>query len=74
MHDEKGSCCSGGSCGTKCGCPHHKVPMLCVTLIGLMFLLSALGYVGAGTTAVVWPILLIVFGLTKLMGGGCKCC
>lgn len=55
-----------------CGCPHHKMIPALVTLFGLVFLLGTLGVMSMGTVNVVWPIIVIVAGLTKM--GGCKCC
>ena len=63
----------GGMCGM-CKCPHHKIFPLCVTLIGLAFLLQALGLMAASTVAVAWPVLLIIIGLMKMSSGMCKCC
>ena len=60
--------------GMMCGCPHHKVIPLCITLIGLAFLGQALGYIAASTVAWVWPLLLTIVGLMKLSKGMCKCC
>ncbi|MCX6714363.1 MAG: DUF5668 domain-containing protein [Candidatus Uhrbacteria bacterium] len=57
-----------------CPCPHHKAVPLFITLIGLAFLLKALGYMSAGTVDIAWPILLVLVGLQKMMGGACKCC
>ena len=55
-----------------CPCPHHKVGPLLIALIGLLFLLKALGYVAASTVDLAWPIALILIGLMK--SGMCKCC
>jgi len=60
--------------GKGCSCPHHKVVPFGIVLIGLSALLTTLGMVSAGTNAVVWPVLLILIGLTKAFGKGCKCC
>lgn len=43
-----------------------------IILIGLTFLLGAFGVISPMMVAVVWPVLLIIAGVTKL--GGCKCC
>ena len=59
-------------CPTQCKC--HKVGPLLIVLIGVTFLLGALGYVSASMVAIVWPILLIILGLKKMCGGMCKCC
>lgn len=59
-------------CAAKCKC--HKAGPLLFVLIGVAFLLGALGYVSQDTVDVVWPILLILLGLKKMCGGMCKCC
>ncbi len=63
-----------GMSGKMCGCPHHKVGAGAVTLIGLLFLLNAMGSLDAASLSYAWPVLLMVAGLTKMFGGGCKCC
>jgi hypothetical protein len=62
--------------GMKCACPHHKVIPVLVILFGLTFLLEALGVVTMGFAMVVWPVLVIIGGATKLGNkmGMCKCC
>jgi hypothetical protein len=60
--------------GMMCGCPHHKVVPLCIILIGLAFLLQALGTLTASFVAMAWPVLLIVIGVMKMTKGMCKCC
>jgi len=57
-----------------CGCSHHKLVPLFITLIGLSFLLQAMGVLSAMIVAYAWPILLTLIGLQKMMGGMCKCC
>jgi hypothetical protein len=77
-----GGCCggagekpmTGGACGGKCGCMHHKMVPLMITLIGVLFLLRALSVLSAGLVDMLWPIALTLAGLVKLMGGKCKCC
>jgi hypothetical protein len=63
---------SDKKCG--CGCCHHSVVPALAVLIGLDFLLGALGVFSAGTVAVIWPILLIVGAGTKMFARKCKCC
>lgn len=48
------------------------MPVL-IILLGLLFLLEALNVVTVSFTSVAWPILVILAGLVKWMGGGCKC-
>jgi hypothetical protein len=71
-----GSCSSGsGRCGKGCcGCMHHKLPMIMVLLVGVVFLAKAYGWVSASVVDIAWPIFVIVGALTKLMGSKCKCC
>ena len=56
----------------KCSCFHHKIVPLGITLIGLVTLLGATGTLSSDTVSITWPIILLVIGLTKLIG--CKCC
>ena len=70
-----GSMSCGGSCGKKgCNCPHHKVMPIGIILIALTFLLGTWGIFNEGTVAVIWPVLLLIIGVTKLMGQKCSCC
>lgn len=65
-----GKCvCEGG-----CGCCHHKVMPVLVTLFGVVFLLGAFEVLAADVVGIIWPIIVIVGGLSKLFGGSCKCC
>jgi hypothetical protein len=56
-----------------CRCGHHKVVPVLVILIGIAFLLGALGVLTAGFVGLAWPIGLILIGAVKLGSGGCKC-
>jgi hypothetical protein len=60
--------------GMKCGCPHHKVVPLMVVLFGLTFLLRAMGTITPETAGMIWPIVVIIAGGTKLFSNSCKCC
>lgn len=68
----------GGGCGCgghkMCPCPHHKMMPLFISLIGLTFLAKALGWLGATTADIVWPLLLVLMGLQKMFGHLCGCC
>ncbi|HEX3095728.1 MAG TPA: DUF5668 domain-containing protein, partial [Patescibacteria group bacterium] len=55
-------------------CPHHKMFPIFVVLFGLTFLLGTLEVLSARTVSIVWPIIVILIGLQKLMGHNCKCC
>ncbi len=66
-------CCSTGA--GMCKCPHHKMVPLCITLIGLAFLLHALGVLSSSFLEIAWPVLVMLIGLMKLGAGGmCSCC
>jgi hypothetical protein len=58
----------------KCGCPCHKAVGLFILLIGITFLLGALGVITEHTVSLIWPVFVILLGLKKLAGGMCKCC
>ena len=62
----------GMNCPSKCAC-HKMVPAL-IMLIGLAFLLQALGVLSASFVALAWPVLLILIGLKKMTAGMCGCC
>lgn len=76
MENQMNGKCEGGKCseGGKCGCCHHKVFPALAVLIGVTFLLEALGIFSMGTVGIIWPILLILAAGTKLFSGKCKCC
>ncbi len=57
-----------------CKCPHHKTMPLLVVLFGLVFLLQALDVLGSGIVMIVWPIIVMLAGLMKLMESKCTCC
>ncbi len=57
-----------------CGCPHHKVVPCGIALIGVLFLLQGIGILSVSLVGILWPIVLIVIGGTKLMGRRCNCC
>ncbi len=60
--------------GQKCPCPHHKVVPGMITLIALVFLLKGLGAMTHATVDILWPLFLLIAGVTKLTSGMCKCC
>lgn len=61
---------------SKSGCSHHKRGCLAWIMIifGLIFLGGALGWWGYETVDILWPILVIIAGLMKLVAHKCKCC
>ena len=59
-------------CAGKCPC--HIVPGVLIVLVGLTFLLGSLGVIGEHMVSLIWPVLIILFGLKKICSGMCKCC
>ncbi len=57
-----------------CKCPHHKMVPLSILLIGVAFLLGEMGTLSMHAVNIIWPILVIVIGGTKMAGNSCKCC
>ena len=59
-----------------CSCPHHKVMPILIILLGLTFLLEALGILTSGFAGIAWPVIVIAAGLMKWAekSGMCKCC
>lgn len=57
-------------------CGHGRVKMgILIVLFGLVFLLGALDVLTSKQVAVLWPIVVILAGLTKMMKGcGCGHC
>jgi uncharacterized membrane protein len=56
-----------------CRCHHHKIGAILVVLLGIVLLLQNLGTITMMMGGLWIAILVIVFGLTRLMGGSCKC-
>lgn len=59
--------------GSRCACPHQIIVPGLVALIGVMFLMNALGYISDPDLRVWWPIVLIAIGLTKMFSAYCMC-
>jgi len=58
-----------------CNCSHHKIVPTAIILLGLSFLLSSFNVAFfVSYTNIIWPILVIIIGVVKLGGKGCKCC
>lgn len=55
-----------------CKCSHHKIVPACIALIGLTFLLGQFGIFTANAVAMIWPILLLIIGGSKMKK--CNCC
>ena len=60
--------------GKICKCPHHSMIPLLVVVFGLVFLLGQLNIFTPVAVNIMWPIVVIIAGLTKLMGKKCQCC
>lgn len=70
MQGEGGS----GSAMGACGCPHHKMVPMLIFVVGLLFFLNAINVVTMSALNILWPIAVMIAGLTKMMGHKCKCC
>ncbi len=57
-----------------CGCPHHKMSAIFLTLFGLVFLLGAFDVLSAKVVSIAWPLIIIAAGLTKGTAHKCTCC
>ncbi|MBU6447924.1 hypothetical protein KGQ24_03750 [Patescibacteria group bacterium] len=60
--------------GAKCSCPHHKMGAIWIILFGLLFLLAATGVISDYVNSILWPIVVILFGLQKIFNHKCHCC
>jgi hypothetical protein len=56
-----------------CNCPHHKIGAVLIILFGLTFLLGMMNILAPMWVAYSWPTLIILFGITRLASGSCKC-
>ncbi len=57
-------------------CEHHHhsiVPILAI-LVAISFLLEAQGYLTSDAVRIIWPILLGVGGMVRLVEDRCDCC
>lgn len=57
-----------------CKCPHHSMIPLAIVAFGAVFLLRQLNVLTMAAANILWPIVVIAAGLTKLMGKRCSCC
>ena len=57
--------------GGVCTCGHHKVIPILVVLFGLTFLLGDWNVFSVGTVNIIWPVLVILAGLSKMKHCGC---
>lgn len=60
--------------GGACRCPHHSMIPLAVVAFGAVFLLGTMNVLTTAAVNILWPIIVIIAGLTKLMGKRCSCC
>lgn len=65
---------SGDGCCKSCSCVHHLMVPILVVVLGLVFLLGNLNVLSASTVGWLWPLVVIIGGLTAICGGKCKCC
>ena len=57
-----------------CPCPHHAMLPIFVVAFGLTFLLRGLGVLEPSTASVIWPVIVMVAGVTKFGSRFCTCC
>ncbi len=57
-----------------CKCTHHRTVPILVMLIGVAFLLNAVGIMDSYTLSIMWPILVIIASITKVCEHKCACC
>ncbi len=57
-----------------CKCPHHKMMPILLIVAGLVFLAGNMGWLSAYWVGIIWPLLLIIAGIKKLVMRMCKCC
>ncbi len=59
--------------GLVCRYPYHKIVPLMLILIAFTFILQALNILDTALASMLWPVFLIIAGLTKLSGRACTC-
>ncbi|MEK7664490.1 MAG: hypothetical protein AAB340_03605 [Patescibacteria group bacterium] len=59
-----------------CNCIHHKVIPFLVVVFGVTFLMGFWEMINWDVVNIVWPVIIIVIGLMKLVERMeiCKCC
>ena len=57
-----------------CSCPHHAMLPIFAVAFGLTFLLRGLGVLEPGIANIIWPIIVMAAGMTKLGSRFCTCC
>ena len=57
-----------------CNCPHHKMIPLFIFVFGLLFFLNAINVLTGAALTMLWPIVVMLAGLTKLFSSKCGCC
>ncbi len=58
----------------KCGCVHHKIVPALLVVFGSLFLLNNYGALADSTLMVMWPLVVIIAGVSKMFSGACSCC
>ncbi len=58
----------------KCSCFHHKIVPALIIFIGALFLLNAIELLPENLLNILWPLMLILVGITKIFSGNCGCC
>jgi hypothetical protein len=67
-------CKAHNKCGPGCRCSHHQAVPILITLMAILFLLGAQGGVSQYAVNNIWPMLLGLIGVVKLLGNDCRCC
>ena len=60
--------------GNMCKCPHHSFFPLLVVAFGVVFLLGQWNILTMAAVNTLWPIIVVVAGLFKMMKRKCTCC
>ncbi|HEY4507622.1 MAG TPA: DUF5668 domain-containing protein [Candidatus Paceibacterota bacterium] len=60
--------------GNTCPCKCHKVGPILIIVFGVVFLLGTLNIITEYAVMLIWPIIVIVAGVKKLVGQKCGCC
>lgn len=56
-----------------CKCPHHKLTDIVIILFGLALLSQLTGILSPVVVAFAIPVLIIAFGVIRLLSGHCRC-
>lgn len=61
-------------CLRGCRCPHHMTGPVLVIAVGVILLLSALGWIDGQGLSVAFAVLVIVAGILMMLKRSCRCC